>query len=181
MRYIIVAATCHGRGLGKDGGIPWSVPEDLRMFSIMTKGRGNNAIVMGRATWESLPKRPLPGRHNIVLSRQVGYDAGEGCTVCASLEAVHEHCLQGKYETVWVAGGAHVYSAFLEAGLVDRCAITFIDADHECDTFFPTMGEGWAVRMARPIKTKSGVYAELRHLVRIKGEEPPNDQNTDCQ
>ena len=188
MRYIIVAAVCHGRGLGREGAIPWKVPEDLRLFARMTKGQGGNAIVMGRKTWEGLPKRPLPDRANLVLSRNPGYRAGDGATEFTSIENLHEHCLEAKYNTVWVAGGAAVYAAFLKSGLVDRCAITFIDSEHECDTFFPKLGSRWAVRMARPIKTEGTTYAELRHLVHLDqprskadGANVVNDQSTDYQ
>ena len=188
MRYIIVAAVCRGRGLGREGAIPWKVPEDLRLFARMTKGHGGNAIVMGRTTWEGLPKHPLPGRANLVLSRSPDYQPGEGATAFASIENLHEHCLKTEYKTVWVAGGAEVYAAFLESGLVDRCAITFIDSNHECDTFFPKLGREWAVRMARPIKTEGNGYAELRHLVRLEQRTTgtgkaalPSDRSTDCQ
>lgn len=181
MRYVIVAATCRGRGIGNRGSIPWRVPEDLRMFSAMTKGRGNNAVVMGRTTWESLPKRPLPGRANIVLTRQSEYKGGDGAIVLGSIDAVREHCEKRQYDTVWVAGGADVYEAFLLSGLVNRCAITFIDADHKCDTLFPQLGPGWALRMARPINTQSGVYTELRHLVRLKPVPNTSGQSKDCQ
>ena len=68
---VIVAFELGKRGIGIKNTIPWNLPEDLKNFSKVTKGQGNNAIIMGRKTWESLPKKPLPGRQNIILSRSL--------------------------------------------------------------------------------------------------------------
>lgn len=166
MPYNVIAAVCHGGGLGREGRIPWHVPEDLRLFARVTKGDGRNAVVMGRKTWESLPRRPLPGRANLVLTTKADYDTGGAATVFSDIDSLQAHCAQAEYETVWVAGGAQVYRAFLDAGIVHICAITFIDAEYECDALFPELGPEWVMRAASPMQTASGVRAELRELVR---------------
>ena len=176
MPYNIIAAICHGGGLGRDGRIPWHVPEDLRLFAHVTKGDGRNAVVMGRKTWESLPRRPLPGRANLVLTTKADYDAGGAATVFSSMDALRAHCAHAAYATVWVAGGAQVYRSFLDAGIVHTCAITFIDAEYECDALFPPLGPEWAPRHTSPLRTASGVRAETREIVRVA---PPREREGD--
>ena len=71
MKVHIIAAIDAMRGIGKDGAIPWSCKSDMRYFSKQTKGNGYNAVIMGKKTWDSLPRKPLPGRANFVLSRSM--------------------------------------------------------------------------------------------------------------
>ena len=79
----MIVAVAENGVIGREGGLPWRLPEDMKWFKARTMGR---PIVMGRKTWESFPKRPLPGRTNIVVTRQAGYQA-EGGVVAASLDA----------------------------------------------------------------------------------------------
>lgn len=97
--------------LGKDGTIPWDVPGDRRFFRVKTL---NHIVVMGRKTWESLPKKPLDGRTNIVLTRDEGYKA-DGATVLHSVEEVLEWYKFMSYprEHLWIIGGAGIYEAFM--------------------------------------------------------------------
>jgi dihydrofolate reductase len=90
--------------IGRDGGLPWHLPEDLAHFRALTRGA---TVVMGRATWESLPERfrPLPGRRNVVLSRRAGYEAA-GADVRTSLP----EALADAGGPVWIIGGAEVYA-----------------------------------------------------------------------
>ncbi|ADG74426.1 Dihydrofolate reductase [Cellulomonas flavigena DSM 20109] len=120
--------------IGDAGAIPWHVPEDMAHFREVTAG---GTVVMGRATWESLPQRfrPLPGRRNVVLSRDAAYDA-PGATVLDDLEtALHSA------EDVWVIGGGAVYAATLDRA--DRLEVTVVDLDVPGDTRAPTIGPGW--------------------------------------
>lgn len=120
--------------IGVRGGLPWHLPEDLRRFKDLTLGC---TVVMGRATWESLPPRfrPLPGRHNVVLTRDPTYDA-PGAEVVSSLEAA----LRAP-GPVWVIGGGEVYAAALpHAG---RAVVTEVDVAVEGDTWAPSLGQGW--------------------------------------
>lgn len=120
--------------IGADGRIPWRVPEDLAHFSALTAG---STVVMGRATWESLPARfrPLPGRRNLVLSRDPGY-AAEGAEVVHDLPGA----LAGAGD-VWVIGGSAVYRAALEHA--DVLVVTEVDLVVEGDTRAPEVGPGW--------------------------------------
>ena len=119
--------------IGKQGQLPWHLPEDLAHFKRTTLGQ---AVVMGRVTWESLPEkfRPLPGRTNVVVSRETSFEA-TGAQVVSSLEAAM--ALFPTNEVVWLIGGAQLYSQALP--LVSQIVITEIDADFEGDAFAPSL------------------------------------------
>jgi len=122
--------------IGRDGGIPWNVPEDLARFKRLTMG---HTVVMGRRTWESLPARfrPLPGRRNVVVSRNAHYQA-EGAEVSGSIAAA------GSGPT-WVIGGAEIYH--LAMPLASRCEITEVEVDlhpRDEDTLAPVLDRSWA-------------------------------------
>ena len=121
--------------IGRDGVLPWHLPEDLAHFRALTRGA---TVVMGRATWESLPERyrPLPGRRNLVLSRQPGY-AAPGADVHGSLP----DALAGAEGPVWVIGGARVYAQ--AQSLADRAAVTEVDVRVDGDALAPRLDERW--------------------------------------
>jgi len=137
MNYNIIVATCaNNGGIGYKNQLPWPHNSaDMKHFAKLTKGSGNNAIVMGRKTWESLPHGPLPKRDNIVMSRSL--EKIEGGWVYSSLEEVINHCTERKYEKVWVIGGAQIYNIFLEKKIIQEIYKTVIPGDYECDCFFP--------------------------------------------
>lgn len=124
--------------IGADGGMPWHVPEDLAHFKQVT---GDATVLMGRRTWESLPERfrPLPGRRNVVLTRDTTWTA-DGAEVVHDLQAALD-----TDETVWVIGGGQVYDAALDAA--DHVSETLIDVDVLGDTVAPALGEaaGWTL------------------------------------
>jgi len=122
--------------IGDAGTIPWHVPEDMAHFREVTAGA---TVVMGRATWESLPERfrPLPGRRNVVLSRDPAYDA-PGATVLDDLDAALRSAAD-----VWVIGGGAVYASTV--GRADRLEITVVDLDVPGDTRAPAVGPGWSL------------------------------------
>ena len=124
--------------IGRDGAIPWQVPEDLARFKELTMG---HTVVMGRRTWESLPARfrPLPGRRNVVVSRNPDYRA-EGAEVVDSLGAA----VVGNGLT-WVIGGSEIYHLAMPAAI--RCEVTEVDVDlhpEDEDALAPMLDESWA-------------------------------------
>ncbi|WP_412169320.1 dihydrofolate reductase [Curtobacterium flaccumfaciens pv. flaccumfaciens] len=139
--------------IGADGGMPWHVPEDLAHFKQVT---GDATVLMGRRTWESLPERfrPLPGRRNVVLTRDTTWTA-DGAEVVHDLQAELERA-GGADETVWVIGGGQVYAAALDAA--DHVSETLIDVDVPGDTVAPTLDEaaGWML-------TDEGPWQESRN------------------
>jgi len=135
--------------IGVDGALPWHVPEDLAHFRALTRGC---PVVMGRATWESLPGRfrPLPGRENVVLSRAPGYDA-PGAVVVGSLPAALD-LVAGR--DAWVIGGGAVYAGAV--ALADVAVVTVVDLDVAGDTHAPELGSSeWEVVDDGPWLTSS--------------------------
>jgi len=128
----LIAAVARNGVIGVDNRLPWHLPADLQHFKALTLG---NTVIMGRKTWESLPAkfRPLPGRRNVVVTRDGNYRA-EGAVVALSLPAAIEAAETGE---AFVIGGAELYAAALP--LADRLELTEIDAAFEGDTHFPAI------------------------------------------
>ena len=131
---LVYAASLNGV-IGRDGGLPWHIPSDLKHFKEVTLGK---PIIMGRKTWESLPRKPLPGRLNIVTSRKTDFQA-EGATVVHGFEAA---LIAGQAPEICVIGGAEIFQAFLPHA--QRIYLTRVLADVEGDTFMPQISpEDW--------------------------------------
>ena len=126
-RITLVVAMADNRAIGLDGQMPWHLPRELRHFKETTMG---HPIVMGRKTHESIG-RPLPGRQNIVISRDVAYQAA-GCDTAGSLE---EAVSKAEGDEVMVIGGGQIYAAALP--FADRMVITRVACSPEADTWFP--------------------------------------------
>lgn len=123
--------------IGREGGLPWRLSTDLKRFKADTMGK---PVVMGRKTWESFPKRPLPGRLNIVVTRDPAYRA-EGAEVVHSLQdalilaRARARCLPGTVDEICVIGGGEIYARALP--LADRLHVTHVKASIDGDTRFP--------------------------------------------
>jgi dihydrofolate reductase len=130
------------RVIGRDGAIPWHLPEDLQLFKRLTMGA---TVVMGRRTWESLPAsvRPLPGRRNVVVTRQDSYDA-PGAEVVSTLE----EALDDSSGDVWVIGGATLYEQALDRA--DRVVRTRVHVQVDGDTRAPVLGPEWTLAERDP-------------------------------
>lgn len=147
--------------IGRDGGLPWHLPEDLAHFRQITLG---HAVIMGRRTWESLPERsrPLPGRRTIVLSRRPD-TAAPGAEVASSVAeaATRAAATPGR---AWVAGGAGVYQA--ASHLADVAEITEVAVDVPGDTLAPVLS-GWTVaKDGRWRTSRTGLRFRFLRLVR---------------
>ena len=129
----LIAAVARERVIGKDNALLWHLPEDMRYFRETTRGK---PVIMGRKTWESLPEkfRPLPGRQNIVVSRDPAYKA-HGADLAGSLEGAL--ALAGGAEEVFVIGGEQLYRAALP--FADRLYLTEVELEPEADAFFPEL------------------------------------------
>ena len=148
MSVTLIWAEAADRIIGMDRSLPWHLPEDLRRFKELTMG---STVVMGRVTWESLPAkvRPLPGRRNIVITRQASYDA-PGAEVASSLEGALS--LAGD-DDIWVAGGASIYEQALP--LADRVVRTRVHLQAEGDTRAPVLDAAWTLVARDP---ESGLH-----------------------
>ena len=139
----IVVAACKNKGIGFKNKLPWKLSKEMKYFKELTIGEKNNAVVMGRNTWLSIPEknRPLPKRENIVLTSSLDnmYIKSEsgGVNFAPSLESITTMYGMYAFDNIWVIGGERVYNDSLNKGLVDSIFYTEIEADYECDTFFP--------------------------------------------
>lgn len=142
-KIIAIVAYDDNRVIGLDGDMPWYLPEDLKIFKATTTGF---PIIMGRNTWFSLPKRPLPGRKNIVISRNIRVKETdcEWCLVQSPENAIEE---VKEYEKAFVIGGAQIYNYMLEHDLIDEMQITHVFGNHEGDTFFPEINKKWSTEV----------------------------------
>ena len=137
MRLGMIWAQARSGVIGKGGVLPWRLPEDLAHFKRTTLGA---PVIMGRKTWESVPPRfrPLPGRQNIVITRDAQWQA-EGAHRAGTLDDAIAACAGA--ETAWITGGAEIFK--LAMPRADLAVITEIGADYDGDTFAPALGADW--------------------------------------
>lgn len=146
--------------IGKDGTMPWHLPEDLAHFKQLTLGC---PVIMGRKTWDSLPARfrPLPGRSNTVITRQPDWHEN-GVQRASSLHEalqLHEH----HNSTIWVIGGAQIYAQALP--LADCVEVTEIGQDFDGDAYAPTLGPEWKEAAREHHTSASGLpFCFVRYL-----------------
>jgi len=146
MRISLIVAGCQVEdpkklGIGLDGNLPWRLSQEMKHFTKMTKSGGNNAVLMGRKTWESIPTkfRPLKDRYNVVITTQNAYELNCSKSVAFNTiqDALDHLVLENKYETCWVIGGSAIYNHFIENNLCHRIYLTEIKNTFECDRYFP--------------------------------------------
>ena len=161
MRFNIIVAIDRNRGIGINNKIPWNFRQDLSYFKNLTKGAGDNAIIMGKNTYLSLNK-PLPHRDNIVLSSSLE-SIDKSAILCKSMKQLfdylnhkNEYKITPKsrhdkqdiicnnknvvYDDIWIIGGSVIYKQFLDMPeYINKIYITEIDHAYDCDTFFPEL------------------------------------------
>lgn len=166
MRVGLIWAEAHGGAIGRDGDMPWHLPEDLAHFRQSTVGA---PVIMGRRTWESLPERfrPLPGRANIVVTRSADYDA-PGATVRSSLDRAIAAAEAEGGEYAWVMGGGELYRAAMP--VADELLVTRIDLDvPDADTFAPQIEADWQlVDAGEPLPSASGLGYRFERWIRSR-------------
>ncbi|MEY4426048.1 MAG: hypothetical protein RL535_346 [Pseudomonadota bacterium] len=155
MQLNLIYARARNGVIGKQGKLPWHLPEDLAHFKRVTMGC---PVIMGRKTWDSLPPqfRPLPGRVNIVITRQnewqkIGAEPAntlpEALLICEQINP--------NPEQVWVIGGAQIYAETL--ALAKRVVVTEIDADFEGDAYAPVLDASWLETQREQHASKTGL------------------------
>jgi dihydrofolate reductase len=153
---VLVVAIADNGVIGKDGGIPWRLPEDMKRFKALTLG---HTIVMGRKTWDSLPKKPLPGRVNVVVTRQKDWQA-DGAVTAGSLG----QATSGTSGTVMVIGGSEIYERALP--LACRIELTEVHKDFAGDAIFTFDRSGWKESFREDHVTPDGLRYSYVTLVR---------------
>jgi dihydrofolate reductase len=160
MKLHMIYARARNGVIGQNNQLPWHLPEDLSHFKRTTLGC---PVIMGRKTWDSLPPkfRPLPGRLNVVVTRQTDWQA-EGALRAGSVEDAMRLCHEAS--DAWVIGGAEIYAQ--AAPLASTAVVTEIDADFEGDAFAPTLDAGWTEVLREPHVGANGLafsFVTLQH------------------
>ena len=152
----IIVATTEDRVIGKSGGIPWKISEDMKLFKERTTG---SVVIMGRKTWASLPQksRPLPNRINVVISNRYLLNPHEliseievpenirNVRVCSSIAEAVE--IAKTYEReIFIIGGEQVYRSALEANIVDRIFVSLVENKYDGDVYFPVLDANWILQ-----------------------------------
>jgi dihydrofolate reductase len=181
---VAIAITGNG-GIGLKGGLPWPhLKTDMALFSKRTTGAGNNAVLMGKNTWLSIPegRRPLKNRTNIIVSSSL--PASCCCHVVSSIYDALTHCEAAKYDELWIIGGSRIYNEFLHAhhDKVHRVYITYVckngdndgdndgdkDGDsYECDTFINIPHESYLIEEKVCNPTENCYYLTCVHKVHV--------------
>ncbi len=151
MKVNMIYARAANGVIGKNNTIPWHLPEDMAHFKKTTMGW---PVIMGRKTWDSLPAkfRPLPGRTNIVITRQKDWQV-EGAKIATSVDDALS--LAGNMEEVWVIGGAQIYAQ--AEPLAERIEVTELAQDFEGDAFAPALGTQWVESARESHVSKDGL------------------------
>jgi dihydrofolate reductase len=151
MKLHLIYARARNGTIGKDNQMPWHLPEDLAHFKRVTLGQ---PVIMGRKTWDSLPARfrPLPGRLNIVITRQSEWQADGALRAASIEEAIY---LSGDAPHAWIMGGAEIYRQ--AEPLASSAVVTEIDHDYEGDAFAPHLGTDWREVQREAHITASGM------------------------
>ena len=160
MEIALIYARAANGVIGKDGTMPWHLPEDLAHFKQLTLGA---PVIMGRKTWDSLPPRfrPLPGRSNIVVTRQPDWKEN-GAQRSPSLREALQIAEQSNPATVWVIGGAQIYAQALP--LAQRVEVTEIAQNFDGDAFAPELGPEWVETTREAHTSASGLpFAFVRY------------------
>lgn len=147
-KFSLVVAVDQNNGIGKNNSLAWNLPSELKHFSKLTKTTNDpnkkNALIMGRNTWESIPQKskPLSSRVNLVLSRNTDLELPSNVILASSFdEALLELSTLKDIENIFVIGGARVYEQAILHPSCEKIYLTKIDANFDCDTFFPKIDE----------------------------------------
>ncbi|MDM0012857.1 dihydrofolate reductase [Variovorax sp. J22P168] len=153
MRINLILARASNGVIGLEGRMPWQLPEDMAHFKARTMGA---PVVMGRKTWDSIPPRfrPLPGRRNIVITRNAGWQA-EGAERAASLQAAIALCRDAGAAECWVMGGGQIYAE--AEPIAQRAIVTEIARDFEGDAQAPVFGPAWRETARDPHVAQNGL------------------------
>lgn len=162
MRLNLIVGMCKNNGIGFKNDLPWHFRSDLKYFSKVTKGSTTekNALIMGKNTWMSLPKKPLPGRTNYVLSSTFQYK-----NTFSNIEDLLYFLEYKTYDNVFVIGGSQIYTSFLQNYVteIDKLYVTRIDATYECDTFFPKIPDKHfdLIEETHKIENETNLYFQI--------------------
>ena len=144
MNVNIIVAYCKNKGIGIKNELPWKIKEDLAKFRKLTIGQCNNAVIMGRKTWQSLNINCLKTRDNLIMSSSLNIDKkidNNHVKSFDNFDILKQFLIEKQYDEVWIIGGEKIYDYFLNNNdnilNVSKIFINYIDKKFDCDTFFP--------------------------------------------
>lgn len=140
----LIVAMCKNKGIGMSNTMPWNLPKDLKYFQRLTIGNRNNAIIMGKNTWNSTGF--LKTRDNLILTTSLQIDRVKNGHAIKSFQSMGKLSIflsTARYDNTWVIGGAQIYEKFIHANVVDFIYLTYIDQVYECDTYFPDIPDNY--------------------------------------
>lgn len=164
MNYNIIVAICENNGIGYNNSLPWNIKEDLKIFSKLTRGNNNNAIIMGRNTFESLPNNFLPKRDNLILSSSIIIDEKREDNIIKTfdnIDSIIDFCNSKNYQEVWIIGGQLIYESFLRKNIVNKLFITKINKKYLCDKFFYYNEKDWKLAANEKLENIENVDIDL--------------------
>lgn len=164
MNYNIIVAICENNGIGYNNSLPWNIKEDLKIFSKLTRGNNNNAIIMGRNTFESLPNNFLPKRDNLILSSSIIIDEKREDNIIKTFDNINsiiEFCNTKNYQEVWIIGGQLIYESFLRKNIVNKLFITKINKKYLCDKFFYYNEKEWQLSANEKLENIENIDIDL--------------------
>ena len=159
----IIVAFSENRVIGKNEKIPWYIIEDLKRFKQLTT---DHTIIMGRKTWDSLPKKPLPNRTNIVITKNPDFVKSSECVIVNSINEALKLCIENAKET-FIIGGEQIYQEFLQYS--NKIYLTYIDKKFDGDAFFPELNcDEWkTIESESHFDEKSQLYYTYNTLIKI--------------
>tara|TARA_Y100000816_G_C26102256_1_gene584544 strand:- start:689 stop:1228 length:540 start_codon:yes stop_codon:yes gene_type:complete len=141
----IIVAYCKNNGIGYKNTLPWYIKSDLKNFKLKTIGNKNNAVIMGKNTYNSLKNKFLVNRDNLILSSSIHIDKITNNNLIktfSNINTLEKFIKEKNYDEIWVIGGEKIYKLFMgenDLFQLNYIYVTFIDNDIECDTFFPNI------------------------------------------
>lgn len=180
----IIVAICKNRGIGYKNTIPWGyLKRDMEHFRKLTIGEGNNAIVMGKNTFLSLPKGPLPRRDNLILSKSFTSNdvkyykdkyIGLNFDFFTSINDLNIYIKSKEYDIVWIIGGEQIYNLYINLP-INEIHVTYIDEEYVCDTFFPEIQNMYFI--SKTLKTSYEVKNKNKDIKEDKNEYRNENKN----
>ena len=152
----IISALSNRGGIGLKNKIPWSLGSDLKNFKKLTIGKGNNSVIMGRRTWESLNCNHLKGRKNIVISSKLS-DKNNNIKVVSSLSTALKYSDAEGHDVAWIIGGSGIYDEAISMNNVTGIYLTRVNTDVVCDTFFPHINKLFTLNKTGEWQVEDGI------------------------
>ena len=161
-----IVAMDNNKGIGKNNKLPWNLKSDLIRFQKITTGNRNNALIIGKNTWNSI--NFLKHRDHLILSTTLTLHYKQGENIVKSFKTIYDilDFIKGKnYDNVWVIGGTQIYNKCLQMNLINELYITLINDTYDCDTFFPDIPENYSIIKTQQLPDITSNYKQVYNII----------------